>query len=126
MVSDILRVPLEEMGELALSSTEVVEVDSTCAVFAESEIISLIHAKKKPQDILRGVYRGLARRLHPLLLQVDLEREVALVGGVALDSGVHRAMEELLGYQFLIPQNPLTVSALGAAIVAETRAGVTT
>jgi activator of 2-hydroxyglutaryl-CoA dehydratase len=123
MVADILNVSLEEMGEMSLGSTELVEVDNTCAVFAESEIISLIHAKKKPQDILKGVYRGLALRLHPLLIQVGLEREVALVGGVAMDTGVRRALEEKLGYEVLIPANPFTVTALGAAMIAETKAG---
>jgi benzoyl-CoA reductase subunit D len=121
MVSNILGVPLEGMGQLSLSSTEKVEVDNTCAVFAESEIISLVHSKKKPQDILRGVYQGLALRLHPLLVQVGLEREVALVGGVALDIGVRRAMAQLLGYEVLVPNNPLTVGALGAAMIAEAK-----
>jgi benzoyl-CoA reductase subunit D len=123
MVSDILDVSLEQMGEISLSSTEVVEVDNTCAVFAESEIISLVHAKKKPRDILKGVYRGLALRLHPLLVQVGLEREVTLAGGVAMDKGVRRALEEKLGYEVVIPGNPFTVNALGAAMIAEAQVG---
>lgn len=122
MVSDILNVPLDKMGEISLSSTETVEVDNTCAVFAESEIISLIHAKKKPQDILKGVYRGLALRLQPMLVQVGLEREVGMVGGVSLDIGVRRAMEEQLGHEIIIPENPLTINALGAAILAGAKA----
>jgi predicted CoA-substrate-specific enzyme activase len=121
MVSKLLDVPLEKLAELPLSSTVMVEVDSTCAVFAESEIISLIHSKKKPEDILRGVCWGLAHRLYPLLVQVRFEKDVAMVGGVAQNMGVRRALEEQLGCEIIVPDNPLTVAALGAAIIAEER-----
>jgi predicted CoA-substrate-specific enzyme activase len=123
MVRDVLRVSSDKMEEIYYDSTELVDVDNTCAVFAESEIISLIHAKKKPQDILAGVYRGLALRMHPLLAQVGLEREVSLVGGVALLGGVRWALEKQIGCQILIPENPLIISALGAAIIAGAKVG---
>ena len=121
MVSKLLEVPLERLAEMSLMSAEMVEVDSTCAVFAESEIISLIHSKKKPEDILRGVCWGLAQRLYPLLLQVGFEKDVAMVGGVARNMGVRKALEEQLGCEILVPENPLTVTALGAAIIADER-----
>jgi predicted CoA-substrate-specific enzyme activase len=118
-VSAILGVPFETMGGISLKSTEKIEVSSLCAVFAESEIISLVHSKKRIEDILRGVYRGLAVRLYPHLLQVGLEKDIALVGGIAQDIGLRRAIEELLGYKIMLPEDPITIGALGAAMVAE-------
>jgi activator of 2-hydroxyglutaryl-CoA dehydratase len=88
-------------------------------VFAESEIISLVHSKKKIEDILRGVYRGLAMRLYPQLLQGGLEKDIALVGGMARDIGLRTAVEQLLGHKTVFPEDPITIGALGAAIVAE-------
>jgi predicted CoA-substrate-specific enzyme activase len=123
MVSEILEVPIEKMGELFLESTEDLQMNSTCTVFAETEIISLIHSKRKREDIVRGAYRALALRLYPILARVGIERDVALSGGVALHIGVRRTIDEVLGYQVLVPQNPLTVSALGAAVIAEKRVG---
>jgi predicted CoA-substrate-specific enzyme activase len=119
IVSTILGVPFENMGGISLRSTEKIEVNSLCAVFAESEIISLVHSKKRIEDILRGVYRGLALRLYPQLLQVGLEKDIALVGGMAQDIGLRNAIEELLGHKIMFPEDPITIGALGAAIVAE-------
>ena len=107
------------MGAISLKSTEKIEVNNLCAVFAESEIISLVHSKKKIEDILRGVYRGLALRLYPQLLQVGLEKDIALVGGMARDIGLQSAIEELLGHKIVLFEDPITIGALGAAIIAE-------
>ena len=122
IVSSILGISFENMGRLSLKSTEKIEVNSLCAVFAESEIISLVHSEKKIEDLLRGVYRGLAQRLYPQLLQVGLEKDVVLVGGMAQDIGLRSAVEELLGYKIVLYEDPITFGALGAALVAEGKA----
>ncbi|MFC1928773.1 acyl-CoA dehydratase activase [Chloroflexota bacterium] len=119
MVSKLLAVPIDRMGELSLHSKQEVEVASTCAIFAESEIISLLHSKNEPQDILRGVYHGLAVRIYPLLAQVGIQKDVAMVGGLALDIGMRKAVEQQLGLEVSIPDNPLVVNAMGAAVLAE-------
>jgi len=119
IVSDLLEVPLDKMGELSFSSTEAVEIVSTCAIFVESEIISLVHSGKKLQDILKEVYRSLALRLYSFLLRLGIEREVALTGGTAVDIGLRQSIEDHLGYRVLVPEQPQFVAALGAAIFAE-------
>ena len=119
IVSDLLEVPLDKMGELSLNSTEAVEIASTCAIFAESEIISLVHSGKKLEDILKGVYRSLALRLYSFLLRLGIEREVALAGDMAMDIGLRQAIEEQLGHGIFIAEKPQFVGALGAAIIAK-------
>ena len=119
MLAKILELELEEIGPVSLHSREVVEVKSQCAVFAESEIISLIHMKKKPEDILRGVYRGLILLTYPLLAKVGLEKDLVLAGGVARNIGVVKALEEQVNFKVLVPENPEIVGALGAALVAK-------
>lgn len=123
MVAKILEVGLEEMSRLALCSSEAVPVNSTCAVFAESEIVSLIHQKKKPEDIAMGVCRGLAARVWPLFLQVAWQPEVLFVGGVARHKGIVAALEEPLGHRLVVPEHPEMAMALGAALIAAEKAG---
>jgi activator of 2-hydroxyglutaryl-CoA dehydratase len=43
---------------------------------------------------------------------------VVLTGGVAKNTGIVKAMAENLGYELLVPQDPLITGALGAAILA--------
>lgn len=118
VVSKILGIEIEEMADLSLRSKEDVEVQSTCTVFAESEVISLLHMKSRPEDIAKGALRGLAKRLYALLLGVGLEKDVTLVGGVARNKGLVAILEELLGHNVLVPPEPQIVAALGAALIA--------
>lgn len=118
IVSNVLGIKVDEMAALSSESREPPAIQATCAVFAESEIISLIHMKKKTGDILRGVFKGLAERIYPLLLQVGIEKDVAIVGGVAKNAAMVVAVQELVGYEVLVPDNPDIVSALGAALIA--------
>jgi predicted CoA-substrate-specific enzyme activase len=119
IVANVLRMGIQEMADLSLRAREYVEVQSTCAVFAESEIISLLHMKKRPEDIVRGALRGLVKRIYPLLLEVGLEKDVTVVGGVARNKGLIRALEELMGFSVFVPPEPQIVAALGAALIAQ-------
>ena len=121
IVASILGTGIEEMAELSLNSKEYIAVESTCAVFAESEVISLLHMKHRREDIARGAIMGLAKRIHPLLLEVGLEKDVTLIGGLARNKGLVTAIEELLGHSVLIPPEPQIVAALGAALILQGR-----
>jgi predicted CoA-substrate-specific enzyme activase len=117
MVAELLAMAMAEMGDLYRSSREPAEIQSTCTVFAESEIISLLHQKKRPEDILKGALKGFAARIYPLLLTVGYPDDVAVVGGVARNNGVIQAIEEQIGSSVLVPDNPDIVGALGAALI---------
>lgn len=118
IAAEVLSVSLKELGTLALRSTGRVEIINTCAVFAESEIISLLHSGVPAEDISMGVFRGVASRIYPLMVRVGLQREVGLVGGLAGSKGMVRALEERLGYQVVVPENPEVIGAMGAAALA--------
>ena len=118
VISKLLQVTEEEAGKLSLQSHEVLNIEATCTVFVESEIISLIHQGKAREDILRGAFKGLAHRIYPLLLKVAFEREITLVGGMAKNVGVIKVLEEQIGHSLLIPEEPIMVGVLGAAIIA--------
>jgi predicted CoA-substrate-specific enzyme activase len=125
MVADLFHINTDEMSDLSFKSKSNLEIQTTCAVFAESEIISLIHGGAKPEDIMRAVFRGLAGRIYPQLLEIGIEKDVAVVGGFATNKALKAALEEALGFEILVPENPGVVSALGAALTGqEKRSGV--
>jgi predicted CoA-substrate-specific enzyme activase len=123
MVAKVLEIDISEMGKLYMNSREFTEIQSTCTVFAESEIISLIHQRKSPEDIMRGAIKGFAARIHSLLLTIGMTDNVCMVGGVARNSGVVKAMEERIGRDILVPANPDIVGALGAAMAGKEQMG---
>ena len=113
-----LEVPLEKMGELSLKSQNAVPMNAQCAIFAESEVVSLIHAKTPKEDIVRAVHDAIASRITSMVRRVGIEKEIVLIGGVARNIGFVKSMKDDLELDMLIPEDPEFVGALGAAIAA--------
>jgi benzoyl-CoA reductase subunit D len=114
-----LEVPLEEMGPLSLTATKSVPINAQCAVFAESEVVSLIHLKTSKPEIARSIHDAMASRISSMVRRVGLQKEVAMIGGLAKNSGFVRSLERDLEVKILLPEShPDFVSALGAAIAA--------
>ncbi|MBW6516062.1 MAG: 2-hydroxyglutaryl-CoA dehydratase [Candidatus Cloacimonetes bacterium] len=117
-ISELFNVPLSSLGELALQSQENVDISSTCVVFAESEIISLINRNTSQNDILMGIHRSIAKRVKNLLSNIQWQPPVTLTGGVALNLGVQKALEDELQTKISVPDEPIFSGALGAAFFA--------
>jgi (R)-2-hydroxyacyl-CoA dehydratese activating ATPase len=118
MVAKTLDIPLEETGKLSLSVTEPCDISSMCAVFAESEIIGLLHQGVSRERILAGVLRSVVRRILGMGRQLSLAGPVVFTGGVARNEGVlHALKEESKIVDIRVPENPQITGALGAAIL---------
>jgi (R)-2-hydroxyacyl-CoA dehydratese activating ATPase len=120
-ISEMLRIPLAEMGAESLKATGVETIASRCAVFAESEVVSLVHRDPPVSvaNILAGIHESMVGRLFAMAQRVGLQPEVVMSGGVARNIGIIRAMEARLGNPVLVPDQPWIVGALGAALVAQ-------
>jgi len=118
MMAQALGVSLEECISLARRGKGGVKLSSTCAVFAESELISLVAAGKTPEDIARAVTEAVARRVVGLIRRVGVERPLVLTGGVARNQAVVRALAEEMGFSPLVPPEPQLTCAIGAALLA--------
>jgi len=116
LMARVLEVPLEEMGELALSADSRAEVSSRCAVFAESEVISHIHRGVPRAEILAGIHAAVVDRIVELAGRIEVEPEVAVTGGLALNRALLAELESRLGLPLLVPPEPRLVGALGAAL----------
>ncbi len=117
-MSRALEVPLEEFGSLSLQSTETIPMNAQCAVFAESEVVSLLHAKTPKQDIARAVHDAIADRIISMVRRVGIVPEVALVGAVSRNVGFVDALRRGLEMDVIIPEDAEYAAALGAALVA--------
>lgn len=124
MVAEVLHMKLEELGALSVRGNGRVEVSSTCTVFAESEIISLIHEGTPVEDVVQAAVNALVARVYPLVASVGLAQEVLLCGGVARNQAVVQALDKLVGFPVTIPEHPEFVSAYGAALLAMEEEGL--
>lgn len=116
-MSRTLEVSREEFGKLSLSSTKSIPMNAQCVIFAESEVVSLIHARTPVEDIAFAVHHAIAERVAALAQRVGIEKEVALIGGLAHNIGFVDCMKKALSIDILVPQDPEYVTALGAALI---------
>lgn len=119
-----LQVDIEEMGELDHEAKDNLTLSSMCTVFAESEVVSLIAEGIEVNEIVRGLNRSIASRISALVKRISPDLNglsVAMSGGVAHNGGVIRALATVLECEVSVPQEPDTVGALGAALIARER-----
>jgi len=114
-----LEVTLEEMGPLSLRSDKKISMNAQCVVFAESEVVALIHARTKKQDISKAVHDAMASRVVSMIRQIGVNKDVAMIGGVGYNPGFAAAiLRELKVEKVYIPDEPEYAAAVGAAVVA--------
>ncbi|MFQ6128860.1 MAG: acyl-CoA dehydratase activase [Thermoplasmata archaeon] len=118
-----LEIPLEEIGQLSLKSSKSIPMNAQCAVFAESEVVTLVHEKTPKEDIARAIHDAMASRISSMARRLSIEKDVALVGGLAKNVGFVDSLKRDLNMDIVVPEDPEYVPALGAALVASSRAG---
>ncbi len=114
-----LEVSIEEMGPLSLQSDKKIPMNAQCVVFAESEIIGLIHAGTAKQDISKAIHDAMASRIVSLIRRIGINKDIAMIGGVGYNPGFMAAMlRELKVEKIFVPDEPDYGAAVGAAVVA--------
>lgn len=118
VIAGVLGAKIEEIGTLSLASKNPCTISSTCTVFAESEVISLRAEGRSREDLLAGIHKAMAHRVHIMGKSVGYRNEVVFTGGVAKNMGIRKALEAEIGLEILTPEEPQIMGALGAAMLA--------
>ncbi len=113
-----LEITVEEMSDLYAQSRREMTMHAHCAVFAESELVRLIHSGTAKPDIVRAVLTVIADRAVSLIRRVGIANDVAAIGGVALSKGFITEMEKELNIKIAVPPDAQFVGAIGAAVAA--------
>lgn len=119
VIAHALGLKIEEVGPIALTSKDSCEISSTCTVFAETEIVSQRAQGRRKEDLIAGALNAIAKRVGIMASGLGLEEKVVFTGGVAKNSGVKKALEQVLGLEIIVPEEPQIVGALGAALISE-------
>ncbi|MGD2245351.1 MAG: acyl-CoA dehydratase activase [Candidatus Aminicenantes bacterium] len=109
---------IEEFIQTAKNASNHVAINSMCTVFAESEVVSLVTSGRPKEEIALGLHMSIAARLQAMLAKASLEGDILFVGGGAKNDCLHSLLEDKLKRTIKRPDEPQTVSALGAALLA--------
>lgn len=97
------------------------DINSTCVVFAQSEVISLIARKYDRSDILAGVHMSIAKRIIKMIRRNEKQGDILMTGGGALNIGIRSAFEEELMRDVFVASHPQFNGAIGAAVIGRER-----
>lgn len=121
VIAQILETTIDQVGALSLESTAPCDINSTCVVFAQSEVISLVARKYDRRDILAGMHLSMAKRIIKMMKRSEKGGDILMTGGGALNVGIHRAFEEELMKDVYVATFPQFNGAIGAALIASER-----
>jgi (R)-2-hydroxyacyl-CoA dehydratese activating ATPase len=121
MMAATLGLTLDELVAAALKGNKSFEINSTCTVFAESEVISLLTAGTSVEDIARAIHESLLNKLVSLVSKMTAAdaREVLFVGGGAKNGALVGFLAEALDKKIVVPDYPDFFGAYGAALLSE-------
>jgi len=111
-----LDIPLGDLDGLARDSQKEITLGSYCTVFTATEVLDRIRAGEKVEDIVKGLFRSVVKRI----TEMDV-----LTGRVVMSGGVvafHPVVADLLSAQLqrevTIAPHPQEMGAFGAALFA--------
>ena len=117
VIADTLAVSLDEVGDLSLQSKNPAKISNICTIWAQQEVAASLAEGIPIPDLLAGIHRSLADRISRMVNRLRVEREVIVTGGGGKNKGLLKALSEQLGHEILVPTDPLTTGALGAALL---------
>lgn len=107
---------LDEFSNLSLTAKNVIPITAQCAVFAESEVISLVGEGKPMEEIAAGIQLSVAKRCFVMAKKAGAADSVTLTGGCAKNEGLKKAIEKVLKINVVdLPTDTQLMGALGAA-----------
>lgn len=110
-----MGIDLSDFPEL-LKPGKHCSLSSMCAVFADSEIVSLLAAGKSREEVAGGIVQSVAARAAALAGRTELEAPVLLTGGLADFDGLRAELERQLGLPVETDLLSRFAGAIGAAL----------
>jgi predicted CoA-substrate-specific enzyme activase len=116
VMAGALSFTYDQFAAAALSATHAEKLNSMCAVFAESEVISLVARGASREAIALGIHESIATRTISLMKGIKPAGTIMFAGGGACNPCLRQQIEAGLGRKTHVPENPRIVAALGAAL----------
>ncbi|MGC1404121.1 MAG: acyl-CoA dehydratase activase [Thermodesulfobacteriota bacterium] len=101
--------------ELSREFETPVQINNTCAIFGETEIIGFLMEQVPLKKICAGINDSVARRVIQMIRRYP-SLPLVLCGGVALNQGVKTLLSRRYGQAVIIPKEPQFNGAFGCCL----------
>lgn len=111
-----LQVKIEDVGEIALGSSNPANLPGKCGIFCQSAVVSELNKGRPISDILMGVCRALVGNYLAVLAKGKrLFPPIVFQGATAQNIALVKCFEETLKSPILVPQSCSYMGAIGIA-----------
>jgi predicted CoA-substrate-specific enzyme activase len=117
-MASVLELGTADLSQASRLSEKKLKINSTCTIFAESEVISLLNEGANKNDIARAVCDAIAGKAASLVQELKIEKDIIFIGGVACNASIAGLLRDKIGLDVIVPEEPRIISAIGAALVA--------
>ena len=115
-----LGIPIEEFGNIAITSRKPTKIAARCTVFAESDLVHKSQMGHKKEDIIAGLcYAIVNNYLNNVGKGKKIVAPIVFQGGVSKNIGVVKAFEDITGEKIYVDNNSHLMGALGVAILSK-------
>jgi predicted CoA-substrate-specific enzyme activase len=118
----LVKEELTEIGAIALQSEQFPQLSDFCSVYAQSEVLDLIHDKVPVAQVIAAYHHAMAKRISTLTARSGVKEDLVIIGGLSKNPGIIDGLEKNLGINRLNPTpdwDAAKTVALGAAIFAD-------
>ena len=113
-----LGIPIEEFGEIALSSSNPTKIAARCTVFAESDLVHKLQVGFPKEDIVAGLCKSIVLNyLNNVGKGKKIVGPIVFQGGVSKNIGVVKYFKEVLKEDIIVDDNGHLMGAIGIAIL---------
>ena len=120
VMANVLETEVDQLETLALG-TEPRDINSMCAVFAESEVISLLAQGTAKEAVASGILHSISNKIIHLTSRVAVKDRVLFTGGVSFNNHIREIMSRKLKCRIAAHEDSQFAGAIGAAIIGYTQ-----
>jgi predicted CoA-substrate-specific enzyme activase len=117
-MASVLGLSTTDLSHASRLSEKKLRINSTCTIFAESEVISLLNEGANKNDVARAVCDAIAGKAASLLQELKIEKDIIFIGGVAHNANIAGLLKDKIGLDVIVPEEPRIITAIGAALTA--------
>lgn len=115
-----LGVKVEDIGKIAVTSTNPCKIAAKCTVFAESDMIHKAQVGYTKNDILAGLCKAVVSNyLNNVGKGKKIQPKIVFQGGVSKNAGVVKYFKEATDQDIYVDEASHLMGALGIAILAK-------
>jgi predicted CoA-substrate-specific enzyme activase len=118
MMAHTLGYDYKDLAHEVIEETDI-KINSMCAVFAESEVISLIAKGTSRGEIIGAVHNSIINKILPLINRLEVKDDIIFTGGCARNKYLKDLLEKRLKKNVILYENPDIIAAMGAALYSE-------